>query len=79
MEIAASVFELRLRSGRLPGPGPGGRAGCDITLAFSPAVDAGFFAELRYVRFGYKEDLLEGDTYAGGLGVVAGLSAAFRF
>ena len=60
-------------------PGPGVRAGVEGVLPLTGGTRIGIYAEGRYVRFDYKEDVVEGDEFAGGLGLTLGVSAVVRF
>jgi hypothetical protein len=57
----------------------GFRAGIAITYLLAPSLAVSAVGEYRLMEFEYQEDVLEGDTHAGGSGGWGGLALDLRF
>ncbi len=60
-------------------PGLGVRAGVTALFDFGDTFAIGAWVEARWIRFKYEEDTLDGDDYAGGGGVAAGVVVEARW
>jgi hypothetical protein len=57
----------------------GFRAGISVTYRLSPAFSVSAVGEYRLIEFDYEEEVVEGDTFAGGSSAWVGLGLDLRF